>query len=101
MIDGLGDEAEAKFFADVSHDLQAGFAVALKTIGRSARLEGPAAEEARATGFDLLGNDEGLVVRLDGAGTGNHSDFCAPESHCAESRRDADDGRFGFYVAAN
>ncbi len=100
IVDGFGDDAEAVGVANLGKDFQAGFAESLKTVGRGARLVGASTKEANAGGFELRGDGEALLFRLDGTGTGNHGEMLAADEDVTGRSGDADDGVFGFDVAA-
>ena len=85
VIDGFGDDEQAEAVADLGHDLQPFFAQTLERIGRGARLVGASAEELGSGAGDALGNGEGLVAALDGAGAGDDGEVGAADG----------DGEFG------
>jgi hypothetical protein len=99
VVDGFGNDAEAKFLADVGKNLQAGEAESLKGIRRGARLVGTAAKEPDAGRFELLGDGEALVFGFNGAWSGNHSDVSAADEDVAGGSGNFDDGVVFFDVA--
>jgi hypothetical protein len=98
VIDGFGDDAQAKLIADLGHDLQGFDAQALERVRRGTRLVGAAAEELRAGGRDLFGNGECLLARFNGARTGDDGEVAAADLRVGSFK--ADDGVFFFDVAA-
>src|ERR1700694_1259335 len=54
VVDGFGDDAEAKLFADLHENFQAGFAETLEAVRGSAGLVSAAAKEPRAGFLDAL-----------------------------------------------
>ncbi len=99
VIDGLGDDLHAELLADVGHDAQAFFAESLKSVGRSARLVGSAAEKLGSGAMHALGRGEGLFAGLDAAGASHNR-----ESWTADGRGGAgkgDDRVVLLDVAAN
>ena len=98
VVDGFGDDAQAKAVANLGHDLERFKAQALKGVGRGAGLVSAAAEKLRAGGGHLLGDGEGLLAALDGAGTGDDGQIAAADGGVGS--RKADDGVFFFHVAA-
>jgi hypothetical protein len=101
VVDGLGDDAEAVFFANFGENFEAGLAESLEGIRGSARFIGAAAEEF-ASGFgDLLGDGHALGFGLNGAGAGDERDVGAANEDVAARRGDAEDGVFSLGVAAD
>ena len=73
----------------------------MKGIGGSAWLVGAAAEELAASLGDLLGDGHALGFGFDGAGAGDERDVWTADQDVAARRGDAEDGVFGFGVAAD
>jgi len=73
----------------------------LKRVWGSARLVGAAAEEFAAGLGDLLGDGHALGFGFDGAGSGDERDVGSADEDVAARRGNAEDGVFGFGVAAD
>ena len=101
VVDGLGNNAEAVFLANHGEDFQAGKAESLKGVGRSARFVGAAAEEADASGFELLGDGETLLFGFDSAGASDHGNVLAADENVARRSGDADDGVLFLDITRN
>jgi len=101
VVDGFGDDAEAVVAADLVKDFQAGEAESLEGVGRSARLEGAAAEEADTGGLELFGDSEALLFGFNGAGAGGDGEMRAADEDVSRGSGDADDGGFGFDFERN
>ena len=73
----FGDDRQAGGFLGLLQQLQAFFFHALEIVGRSARLEGAAAQELGAGFGDRFGGAHDLVFAFDGARPGDDDEFVA------------------------
>ena len=87
----LADDEQAVRVAGFAQQLEGVEAEALEGVGRAARLEGAAAQEFRARGFDDFCAGEDLLAVFDRAGAGHDDDFVAAD---ADAVGKADDGAF-------
>src|ERR1700687_1120427 len=83
VVDGFGDDAEAKLFADLHENFQAGFAETLEAVRGSAGLVSAAAKEPRAGFLDALSDGQALLFGFDGAGAGGEGNVLAADDHVA------------------
>src|ERR1019366_5294652 len=99
IVDGFGDDAQAKLIPDLRHDFERIDAEALKCVWRGAGLVGASAEELGTRGGNLLGDGESLFAALDGAGPGHDGEVATADGGVGAGK--ADDGIFFFDVAAS
>ena len=97
-VERLGHDAQAESLPDFGHDLQRLKTQALKSVRRSARLVGAAAEELRAGRGHMTGNGKSLFAALDRTGTGDDSEVAPADGGIAS--RKTDDRVFLFHIAA-
>ena len=98
VVDRFGDDAQPEAIADLGHDLERVEAEPLKSVGRGAGFVGASAEELRAGGGNLLGDGEGLLAALDGAGTGDDGQVSPANGGVGTGK--PNDGVFFFHIAA-
>src|SRR5262249_15119388 len=101
VVDGFGDDAEAKFVAHLGENFQAGFTESLKTVRGSAGLVGAAAEEANAGGPKLARDFETLRFGFDGAWPRDEREMCAADEDVPRGSGNADDRVFFLGVSAD
>ena len=87
----FADSRQAELVGGLAHELQAGLAHALKSVGRSARLESAATKDFRARFRDALRDLKNLLARFDRAGAGCDHHFRAADF---DATAKIDDGSF-------
>nr|WP_297807183.1 hypothetical protein [Tepidiforma sp.] len=92
----LGNDGEAVGLAGGVEVAEAFFAEAAEGVGGGAGLEGAAAEDVGAGGFDGAGGIEDVLFVFDGAGAGHDGELGAADF---DAVADVDDGIGGMEVA--